>query len=356
MSSHSLRSPIPALCLCLLLAATAGARAGEPAETVTLEVTGVVDSASGDFLPDLVPGRQFLGSFTFDLAESYASEARPEPGGSGDAAYSSLYSFTGPPYGAELAFPGVGVISDSQLSVLVHENMAIGALQLGGYLPAGSYDWVDFGFGDVTAYCPMAQCTEDEYVPADGDLWTLRLFARGDWFTDGSTIPDELPPAYWAIVVGLSFGPTGNLTGVVWIPVRTLTARVLDGDEDGVPDASDNCRLVPNRDQVDGDGDGVGDPCEFLFADVAPAGAPDGVVNVSDVLRLLRLAVGLDPLGEEEGLRADVAPADLLLSLVAGVPDRATPRSEGPPYLLDVQDVLLALRASVDLVDLSEPR
>jgi cysteine-rich repeat protein len=38
--------------------------------------------------------------------------------------------------------------------------------------------------------------------------------------------------------------------------------RVLDPDEDNLPDISDNCPFVPNPDQADTDGDGVGDACE----------------------------------------------------------------------------------------------
>jgi hypothetical protein len=34
-----------------------------------------------------------------------------------------------------------------------------------------------------------------------------------------------------------------------------------DSDADSVPDATDNCPGVPNPDQADGDGDGVGDVC-----------------------------------------------------------------------------------------------
>lgn len=39
-------------------------------------------------------------------------------------------------------------------------------------------------------------------------------------------------------------------------------ARSADTDEDGVPDACDNCRLTPNASQDDLDGDGVGDACD----------------------------------------------------------------------------------------------
>src|SRR5262245_46852814 len=36
-----------------------------------------------------------------------------------------------------------------------------------------------------------------------------------------------------------------------------------DRDGDGIPDAVDNCRNVPNADQADADGDKVGDACDM---------------------------------------------------------------------------------------------
>jgi hypothetical protein len=44
-------------------------------------------------------------------------------------------------------------------------------------------------------------------------------------------------------------------------PVPDLN-RVIDSDLDGIANADDNCRLVPNPDQADADQDGVGDACE----------------------------------------------------------------------------------------------
>ena len=38
--------------------------------------------------------------------------------------------------------------------------------------------------------------------------------------------------------------------------------EIADQDEDGISDTDDNCPAVPNRDQVDGDRDGVGDVCD----------------------------------------------------------------------------------------------
>ncbi|MFN7951120.1 MAG: thrombospondin type 3 repeat-containing protein [bacterium] len=44
-----------------------------------------------------------------------------------------------------------------------------------------------------------------------------------------------------------------------WVSSRLLE---LDGDGDGVPDASDNCPTVSNSNQADADGDHVGDKCD----------------------------------------------------------------------------------------------
>ncbi len=38
--------------------------------------------------------------------------------------------------------------------------------------------------------------------------------------------------------------------------------QVLDEDEDGIPDSSDNCPNTPNPAQEDADGDGSGDACD----------------------------------------------------------------------------------------------
>lgn len=120
-----------------------------------------------------------------------------------------------------------------------------------------------------------------------------------------------------------------------------------DKDGDGIPSILDNCGSFSNPDQADADDDALGDACEVTWGDVAPGGAPDGRVDVSDVVWALRATVGLEAPTEEQLRRGDVAPFDDEIVHVV-------PWSEETPAL-DVTDVVTILRASVGLVTLGEP-
>lgn len=76
------------------------------------------------------------------------------------------------------------------------------------------------------------------------------------------------------------------------------TAAAADQDEDGVPDASDNCLLVANAGQADSDGDGIGDACE-LACDLNG----DNVVGAPD-FKLLNEGQG-GPACDQDTLRAE---------------------------------------------------
>jgi len=79
------------------------------------------------------------------------------------------------------------------------------------------------------------------------------------------------------------------------VPPSTSSPTPIPGptdvDNDGVPDASDNCPNVPNAPQVDTDGDGQGDACD-------PDDDNDGVPDAIDKCPKQPMAPGADKTGD----------------------------------------------------------
>jgi len=59
-------------------------------------------------------------------------------------------------------------------------------------------------------------------------------------------------------------GPQGDAVRIYNYVRCVRDAAITDGDNDGIPDASDNCRFVFNPDQADSNSDGVGDACDGI--------------------------------------------------------------------------------------------
>ncbi|MEM7245586.1 MAG: thrombospondin type 3 repeat-containing protein [Acidobacteriota bacterium] len=127
-----------------------------------------------------------------------------------------------------------------------------------------------------------------------------------------------------------------------------LNAGQADLDADGLGDECDNCRRYANAGQADTDVDGIGDACDFTWGDLAPAGAPDGRVDVGDVVALLRRAVGTLPVTDDDLRRGNVSPTITELELLA--PDPAAPE------IIDIADVVQVLRIAVGLDVFASPR
>jgi hypothetical protein len=77
-----------------------------------------------------------------------------------------------------------------------------------------------------------------------------------------------------------------------------MGAPGLDSDNDGIPDAEDNCPLTPNSDQLDTDGDGSGDACD-------PDDDNDGIPDAEDNCPLTPNSDQLDTDGDGSGDACD---------------------------------------------------
>lgn len=112
---------------------------------------------------------------------------------------------------------------------------------------------------DLSNFCNETDITVTEYG------WASLLF-----FVEGDAGATEL--------IGTQTVPYANL--ITLSNESTLTYDLSrddpDTDDDGVPNGADNCPDVPNPDQADSDGDGLGDACDDPDAD------DDGILDVDD--------------------------------------------------------------------------
>ena len=83
------------------------------------------------------------------------------------------------------------------------------------------------------------------------------------------------------------------------------TDQIADADNDGIPDAVDNCINTPNPGQQDADGDGIGDACDAC-QDVDH----DGVCGASDNCPLIANPLQQDTDGDGLGDACDACPLD----------------------------------------------
>lgn len=93
-----------------------------------------------------------------------------------------------------------------------------------------------------------------------------------------------------------------------------------DYDLDGIPDMFDNCPGVPNPEQEDTNGNGVGDACEGAIQWLGDLNN-SGQVDISDVILVLRCSLGLPiepyeclPCGNVNG-EGSVDISDVILTL-----------------------------------------
>jgi hypothetical protein len=218
-----------------------------------------------------------------------------------------------------------GAIPSAELVVVNNDATAV-ATFCGGtagytsdaYLTSPSFVYI--ATGNVTA----AGSTVDLGMFTAGDELVFAIYVRntGYWYYtgEGSRNPDGIVHAAvtdlgnGAFAVGFEdlFGGGDLDYDDIMFVVETTGIVIADEDldDDGIDDVDDNCPTVPNTDQTDTDGDGMGDACDACPIDATGDTDGDGVCDSDDNCAYDSNADQLDSDADLAGDVCDVCPLD----------------------------------------------
>jgi hypothetical protein len=159
---------------------------------------------------------------------------------------------------------------------------------------SASIDWdgLDSDFNGNFADDPAAASNINFFEPAQAPFEVLNGY--DDWANLKYNFRDT---------VGFFNGNRADTTSTeeMTFDIVREHANSVDFDEDGVVNALDNCPAVANSDQIDSDGDGIGDVCQSVMCCLGITGNVDcdldQIIDISDLTRLVDyLLISLDPL------------------------------------------------------------
>jgi hypothetical protein len=173
----------------------------------------------------------------------------------------------------------------------------------------GSIDWNlddSISGAPLAGYQDITWQTNHGGCPANHPSGAIPLDGYDDW----SHLQYSFR-ASAAFAQGGDLSPASSSSVVEMSQEDTLNAALgrLDADDDGVPNVSDNCPLVANPNQADGNHDGVGDACALAGLTLSP----NPVVGGQTVTATLTLSSA----APAEGAFVEMVSSDPLL---AGVP------------------------------------
>jgi len=199
---------------------------------VQYSVSTTVSFVDGSFAGDVLVGHTITGTFIVDNDTANAGPGSdPTPSNNPGHEYSSFWEFDGAPYGGSVTDVELGATFNSVASpaIVVNNNLDITSDETGGMVPDGTYDWIEVLISDTTSIClePGGICDPGEYSPADGQEWTLAIFADTSWIGADDEIPGALPGSYTAFIIGIEFDVSGNEIGTVIAPASSLSLAVI---------------------------------------------------------------------------------------------------------------------------------
>jgi hypothetical protein len=109
-----------------------------------------------------------------------------------------------------------------------------------------AHSYISFWTFEMSDYSPEVELTLNDDV--------IGYFARWKWFSPAAYLPND--GLFWIKLIAED--ADGNRSEVI----RTVRVDTTDTDGDGKPDAVDNCPDNGNTQQLDADGDDIGDVCD----------------------------------------------------------------------------------------------
>lgn len=129
----------------------------------------------------------------------------------------------------------------------------------------------------------------------------------------------------------------GNHDVVAWEYRDEFDPICVDSDADTICDEDDNCVLVPNVDQLDEDGDGLGDACDPCPLDPENDADGDGVCGDRDLCPDTRLPESVPEAGLETNRWADTDGDGVFDTLPPAARGRGGGAAVGPPRAYTVE-------------------